>query len=331
MFKLLSGDLVPLGDLPRGSVVLDPDTEEKVDLANTIPERVYYVVVNHRYLPDWVTVGLLDWVVVSGLPEAIRLIEAYPRRIFWEFLSANPAAMGLLEKNLHRVHPLRVSENPAAIDFLHQHPEMVEASGLCRNRNPRAVELYPLVELDWRMVSHNCSNIEFLLRNLDKLDWKWLSRNPVAAPIALLYPDCLDWNEVSMNQGMMPVIERYPERVNRLLLLRNPNAVGLIEGFLDELLATVPEPYSVWIRLSMNPSAVGLMRSRKEYIVWEYMCRHPEAIDLVEEHFQPQIENNEYFPEIRALSANPKALHILEAYSDVVNYRELAGNKGIYL
>jgi hypothetical protein len=224
MFKLLSGDLVPLNNLPAGSVILDPDTEEKVNLSDVSPERVYYVVVNHRYLPDWVTAGLLDWAVVSGLPEAFGLIAAYPRRIFWEFLSANPAAIGLLEKNLGKVHPIRISENPAAIDFLHQHPEMVEASGLCRNRNPRAVELYPLVELDWRMVSHNCSNTDFLLQHLDKLDWKWLSRNPAASPIAVLYPDRLDWNEVSMNSGMMPIIERYPERVNRLLLLRNPNA-----------------------------------------------------------------------------------------------------------
>jgi hypothetical protein len=323
MFKILSGDLVTLDYLrtQRSVTVIDPDTGEYALRDDAVLTKgLYYAFIHPKEVPDWVDESRLDWISVCKMPQAIRLIEQNPGRVFWSSLSINPAAIHLFDPE--KVTPI-VSCNPNAIDFLYENPDLIYPMELWKNPSPRAVELYDVESLNWGVVSQYCSNLDFLQENIDRIDWFKLSSNVYAESIAMLYPERLDWIEVSLNPGMMNLIREYPARVSHSYILSNTAAGDLIREYL-------PEEKSPWIwdLLCSNPSAVGVMREYKENIVWHKMCRHPLAIDLIKEMMEKRVLTKQ---EIGELCSNPAAVNLLERYRDKLCYRRLSSNPVIYM
>jgi len=336
MFKTLTGELLTIDQLPpHGVVILHPETEERVPLDQVDKDGYYYLLLNDSYLPDWVDPTLLDWYLVCRMPEAIRAIEAHPGLIVWDTLCENPAAIHLLEKNLDKIKPEAISVNPAAIPLLKAHPELIDRARLCRNASPDVVEIlctYDLTRWEWSLVSKHCSNIDFLRANIGKLLWSQVSLNIHSLPLFQEYPNMLLAPEAWVNEGLVDIIHEHREEINLHMLAGNKST--RVDELLIELLKGERELLSdehkrMWSELSTNHPSV--MRHFKEQIVWSELCRRPEVIDLIEEKFSEEISEGKYFPELKHLAENPAALHILEKYSDVVDYRALSRNKGIYL
>ena len=134
------------------------------------------------------------WDELSFNPNAISLLEKYPRKIRWYFLSANPNAIHLLEKNLDKIDWCHLSENPNAIHLLEKN----------------------LDKIDWSHLSCNPNAISLLKENQDKINWRMLSCNP---NIMELVCD-LDYD--AMKQSMQPLAEEltayvfHPLRMNRI-------------------------------------------------------------------------------------------------------------------
>lgn len=335
MFKTLTGELLTIDQLPpHGVVIIDPETEERVPQDQIDKHGYYYLLLNESYLPDWVDPVLLDWYLVCRMPEAIRTIEAHPERIVWDTLCENPAAIHILEKNLDRIDPASISVNPAAIPLLKAHPELIDRERLCTNSSPDVVDIlctYELTRWEWSLVSKYCSNIDFLRANMEKLLWSRVSLNVHSLPLFREYPNMLLAPEAWVNEGLVELIHEHQEEINLYLLATNKS--HQIDEMLIELLRKESDLSTEYTRMwtEMSANHPNVMRHFKEHIVWSELCRCPEVIDLIEEKFSEEISEGKYFPELKSLSQNPAALHILEKYSDVVDYRSLSRNKGIYL
>ena len=65
-------------------------------------------------LLDWIdeTIIYWNWYYLSRNPNAIRLLEQNPQKIFWSNLSENPNAICLLEQNPDKIDWYYLSRNP---------------------------------------------------------------------------------------------------------------------------------------------------------------------------------------------------------------------------
>jgi hypothetical protein len=338
MFKTLTGELLTIDQLPStGVVIIHPETEQRVPLDEVKRDGYYYLLLNQSYLLEWVDPAQLDWYLVCRMPEAIRTIEAHPDWIVWDTLCENPAAMHILERNVDKIKPAAISANPAAIPFLKEHPHLIHRESLCRNPSPDVVDILSDLELtvsEWEILSRYCSNIDFLRANYLKLLWPRVAKNIHSLPLFREFPNLIDSWEASCNPGLVDLILEDRDWANVYILAINKSQrvdeiliEKLTKALADNTLSS--DEKMIWTQLSANHPAV--MRHFKEHIVWSELCRRPEAIDLIEEQFEKEIAEGQYFPELKQLAENPAALHILEKYADVLDYRELSRNKGIYL
>ena len=64
-------------------------------------------------LRDWIDINKLYWNLLSGNPNAIKLLEQNPDKIDWSCLSENPNAIKLLEQNPDKISWIGLSINPS--------------------------------------------------------------------------------------------------------------------------------------------------------------------------------------------------------------------------
>jgi hypothetical protein len=141
----------------------------------------------------------------------------------------------------------------------------------------------------------------------------------------------------------------------------NPVAIELLK----EEIKVNPDARIKWIELSRNPKAIKILKANRDKIVWPYLCfnTNPEAMKLIEEEIKinpehinfENLANNET-PEAmkliednlfiknsiyntnsiysrewnrfwQALSRNSKAIKILKANSEKIDWCELCGNQ----
>ena len=69
-------------------------------------------------LKKWIDINNLDWICLSGNPNAIDLLEQNPNKIHLTSLCQNPNAIHILEKNQHKIYWEILSENHNAIRIL---------------------------------------------------------------------------------------------------------------------------------------------------------------------------------------------------------------------
>jgi hypothetical protein len=103
-------------------------------------------------------IGELGWRYLSGIPDAIEILEQNQDKIDWQIILKNPAAMDLIMDNLDKVdiyHWYMVCRNPAAMDLIK------------KNINNTKKE-------DWSFLGLNRGNYDQINKDM----WKYLSRNP---------------------------------------------------------------------------------------------------------------------------------------------------------
>ncbi len=102
----------------------------------------------HRWkLRDWIDIDKLNWVTLSGNPNAMYLLEENPDKIDWKWLSLNSSAIHLLEKNPEKINWILLSSNKTAIPLLHSQTTFKP-------------------------------DMHLLEKNKDKIDWTCMCRNP---------------------------------------------------------------------------------------------------------------------------------------------------------
>lgn len=133
---------------------------------NTNPKAVeliekYYYKINPLFL-DQESIDF--WHDLSKNPNAIHLLEKYPRYIDWTTILENPNAVPIIEKNLDKIHNddwIILSGNLNAVHIFEK-PEYLN-------------KLY-----DWSYLSKNPKAMHIIVNNWDKVDWITFSQNPSA-------------------------------------------------------------------------------------------------------------------------------------------------------
>lgn len=136
------------------------------------------------------------------------------------------------------------------------------------------------------------------------IDFSMLSSNPAAIHILDAEPELIDWDRICFNPMAGDIITKYMHMVRDedwWALSANPSAVRLLEEF----------PHNIcWNNLALNPNpeVIPLIESHIGWNNQTMKASHPSRIDWFH------------------LSSNPNAVHLLEAYTNLIDYHRLATN-----
>ena len=212
-----------------------------------------------------------------------------------DFVSANLNSIDFfsLPQNRRLIVWHILSENPNAVDFLSlpENKKFIFYQYLSCNKssNPKLIELLK----DYIIANPS-------IRSKKQLNWEELSKNPYAIEI-LTSPenyDYIDWKSLSCNSS--------PEAIEFLLLDKNIDFIK-------------------WFEFSRNPcdAAIQFLKDNPDYIDWGGLSANtnPAAIPLIKKKIKEEnqlyelspteyakLQNKVYW---RALSANPKAIHLI--------------------
>ncbi len=154
---------------------------------------------------------------------------------------------------------------------------------------------YSLSSYFWSDVSRKGTNIDLLMKYLDKLNWDELSKNPNAITIIENNLDKVNWYNLNYNKNAIKLLENHPRKISWEILSGNPNAIHLLEKNLDKV---------NWFWLSLNPNAIHILEKNLDKINWEALSQNPNAIHILEKN----LKNINWY----RLSQNPNGAPILK-------------------
>ncbi len=302
----------------------------------------------------------IDWDEFSSnrSPDTIELFKKNIKKLNFHKLSSNPAAIYILITNTYHVNEsytgiraipigisknqdinwMKVSKNPNAFELLITNKQDINWDYLCANPNPNAIKLIERElkvnpsNIFWKKLSTNVNashileeqfNKEKNLRgedledsNLQKLIWKKISSNQGA--IKLLQKKWDNEKELKItDMKLYKLLEEFDMIVNWKLLSANPNARKLLEAKYEEekqLKQVSIETYNNF--------------NFKEKLDWKELSGNPCAVRIIEEELLTNPDN----PNIDwvALSAIPKAIHLLKKYQGKISWKSLSTNPSIF-
>jgi hypothetical protein len=221
--------------------------------------------------------------------------------------------------------------------------------------NAETLRLFDIPEEVIEHITHN--SLKSLYKSKYKLEeYKLVDGIPVHK--LLQYPSFLFQNKNALYFLMENNIE-----INYYSLSGNTNPIAI--QLLKEELKVNPDTRIDWGALSKNPKAMKILKANRDKIVWAYLCfnTNPEAMKLIEEEIKinPEhinfenlatnetqeamklIEDNlfikntvyntksiysrDWYRFWQKLSKNPKAVKILKANREKIDWCELSGNQ----
>jgi len=224
--------------------------------------------------------------------------------VCWELVCDNPNAVPLIEKYINKNCALcrQPLTSKSQSNFFCSH---FNWTGLCNN--PNAVHLLQKRfkqnqnprELFWNSLSDNSNAIPLLREltnnfttNLDKICWDRFCLNPNAIPVLIEHFNNLQhriiFSSVCINSNAVPLLSHVTNGFTTNLsvldwmsLCKNPNTVFLIEKLLANELECLPgaQDQIDWEWLSVNPSALNLLKQNQHKIVWYMFFQNPSIIE----------------------------------------------------
>jgi hypothetical protein len=335
------------------------------DAINLITKK-YKLLLKYELIP-FIPLHRIVWSSFSLNPNAIDYLSLpdNKKRIDYSQLSnnTNSKALELIKAELMQnpnnpdIDWSALSKNPEAIDILDVNRDKIKWYGLCNNTNPKAIQILKENQLEkdnedddiyWDDLCLNTSNeaIEFLSlpENYRYIEWDIFSINTNPKAIALLTKK--ESEEFDLDDRQFNRLKDY-EKISWKNLSGNSNAISLLEKKWEEekeLLRNDIKQYNIlknknyiidWEVLSENPNAIDLLRDKieeekkipkkkfdrlddNEKINWAKLSANQKAIKLLEEN----LDNINWF----TLSANPKAIKLLEENPTKINWPQLSKN-----
>jgi hypothetical protein len=327
------------------------------DLPDDIKKKIaeeYQKLLEYK-LRDWIPHRKLTFVLdfISLNPNAIDFLSLPKNKKYINYYklceNTNIRAIELLKEQI-TVNPdnpdinwYALSKNPDAIDILDTHRNKIKMRIFSGNTNPKAIQIIKELRLargngnnsssssdnniDWVNMSANTSTeaIEFLSlpENYNKIEWDIFSANTNPKAIEMLIAK--ESEEFDLENREFNRLKPY-EKISWRELSKNPEAISLLEKkWKDEKeLIKIKDirqynklkkiGYIIdWTALSVNVKAIDLLRRKIE----EENKLSEKAYDRLE-----PIEKINWW----VLSANPKAIQLLEANRDKINWVQLGKN-----
>jgi hypothetical protein len=250
--------------------------------------QFYNDIKNMYSLCDWINPDLLDWETLSANPNAITMLEQNIELIDWSALSGNPNAMHILKQHQDKINWRALSGNTdsQAIALLEQNPDKINWYILSGNESYKAVEL--------------------LKKNPTRCNMYMLSRNPTARDMI-----------ASSNKT-------YPTSKFSKLWSRLESDLDEIEDFEKlEKLEDLDLDSLNWMKLSVNPKAIGLLRKYPERIDMYWFASNP----LCERVW---LESKKRKEEWYLMSSNKNCVGLLCVFREEIDWRSFSGNPSIF-
>ena len=162
--------------------------------------------------------------------------------------------------------------------------------------------------------------------NTDQIGWYELSTNPAAIDYLRSHPYGIDWPAFCANPAAIDQIESIYKlqfwvegmmnKFNWMMLSMNPSAINLIKSNLDKI---------NWETLSANPAAIDILKANPDKICWDSFVDLPEAIDMINEHLLETNYNPTLF-EMGMLCSNPKMIDYFKQHPEQIDWEYLSYN-----
>lgn len=243
---------------------------------------------NTYHLREWIKDKPVNWYFLSSNPNAIKLLEANPDKIYFREFCKNPNAIHFLSNNKDKICGRELSKNPNAGKLLKENYRRCYRISLNWNkiwRNPslfneimilRDMRIFFISDtfgcmnvnkrIDWHRLSSNPNAIEFLTINQDKINWEKLASNKAAINLLTANQDKIDWKRLSKNPNAIELLTVNPNKIDWSNLSKNPNAINLLTANPDKI---------DWYNLSMNPNAIELLKTNPDKIDWNSIWHNP--------------------------------------------------------
>ena len=208
--------------------------------------QFYNDIKNIYSLRDWINPELLDWEALSANPHAITMLEQNMELIDWRALSGNPNATHILKQNPDKIHWAALSGNTdsRAILLLEQNPDKINWYILSGNESYKAVEL--------------------LKKNPHRCNIYMLSKNPTARE---MIESCNKTDPTSEFSKLWYRLETKVEEFEDFEKLEKLEDLDL-----DSL---------NWMKLSINPKAIRLLRKYPERIDMFWFASNPLCVEVL--------------------------------------------------
>jgi hypothetical protein len=258
--------------------------------------QFYNDIKNIYSLCDWINPELLDWEALSANPNAITMLEQNIELIDWRALSGNPNATHILKQNQDKIHWATLSGNTdsRAILLLEQNPDKINWYILSGNESYKAVEL--------------------LKKNPERCNIYMLSKNPTA-------------REMLESSNKSDPTSKFSK-----LWYRLETRVEEFEDFEKlEKLEDLDLDSLNWMKLSINPKAIGLLRKYPERIDMFWFASNPLCVDMLsvllcDKYKYKYIEIKEWY----LLSLNVKAEPLLRENVEKIEWSLFSSNPSIF-
>lgn len=243
---------------------------------------------------------LLDWI-----PEEIFTNSKYYSTLA---LNHHPEAINYLQKHLNDIDKLiyekheiwkNISSNPYAYELLMNNKKKINFNELCRNKNPMILHILTTKkkyyeQICWMHLSANSSEyaVNILINNQENISWKFLCHNKNTKAVKLLYYNIhkIDWYEFSAN--------------------KNPLAIKLIKDNFHKIHNLLD-----FKTLSMNMSAMQLLKVYPEIIDWGFIIENENAHDIIIKNMDKIYSENNRILSDMAFNNNKKVLQLLIDYN----------------
>lgn len=118
--------------------------------------------------------------------------------------------------------------------------------------------------------------------------------------------------------GSLELLKENMNQLSFLLVLTNPNAIGLVEEKLNEINWKMDNIH--WTFLCSNPAAIPLLEKKPKKIHWPVFSANPGAIDILEKNL------DKVCWDMLCTNSNPRAISLLEKNLDKINWLILSSN-----
>ena len=156
----------------------------------------------------------IDRYELSKNPNALHLLEKYPKIIDYDGLAENPNALHLILGNLDKINKSNLSRNINALPILTKYPQFIDWYEISGNSGAISIIESNLDKINWSKLSGNPSAIHILMNNINKIDWIEISANP--AIFELDYTFLKKKMDIIREDLMIKVM--HPDRISKLLL-----------------------------------------------------------------------------------------------------------------
>lgn len=236
----------------------------------------------------------IDWNEFSNNTNGIEILEKHKNKINWSNLSKNKNAINLFKNKIHFIDFNNFLLNPNINYFINKLYINLEDFYDINDINLK-------YKLDWKLISENCKNINFLEKNYKYINWSKISSNIEAILLIenrlkfennlsiekyneLFYNDKINWKRLTKNKNAIKILIKNIDKIYWDDLALNENAIDLLNIYIKQN-KNINKIF--WENLALNFNAIYLLKiyikknKNISYKFWENLSLNPTIFEYI--------------------------------------------------